>query len=61
VPRIPPALLDAIVEQFGSLQKLLAASIEELQSVDGISEPRARSIREGVSRLAEVSIIDRFT
>jgi diadenylate cyclase len=61
VPRIPPALLDSIVEHFGSLQKLLAASIEDLQVVEGVGEPRARAIREGISRLAEVSIIDRFT
>jgi diadenylate cyclase len=61
VPRIPPALLEAIVEQFGSLQKLLAASVEELQAVDGVGEARARAIREGISRLAEVSIIDRFS
>jgi diadenylate cyclase len=61
VPRIPPSLLEAIVEQFGSLQKLLAASVEELQAVDGVGEARARAIREGISRLAEVSIIDRFS
>jgi diadenylate cyclase len=61
VPRLPPVLLDAIVEHFGSLQKLLAASVEELQAVEGVSEARARSVREGISRLAEVSIIDRFS
>jgi diadenylate cyclase len=61
VPRLPPALLDAIVEHFGSLQKLLAASVEELQAVEGVGEARARSVREGISRLAEVSIIDRFS
>jgi diadenylate cyclase len=61
VPRIPPPLLDRIVEHFGSLQKLLAASVEELQVVEGIGEARARAVREGISRLAEVSIIDRFS
>ena len=61
MPRLPPALLDTIVEHFGSLQKLLAASVEELQAVGGVGEARARSVREGISRLAEVSIIDRFS
>jgi diadenylate cyclase len=60
VPRIPPLILDRVVEHFGGLQKLLAASVEDLQVVDGVGEGRARSLREGISRLAEVSIIDRF-
>jgi diadenylate cyclase len=60
VPRIPPAILDRVVEHFGGLQKLLAASVEDLQVVDGVGETRARAVREGISRLAEVSIIDRF-
>jgi diadenylate cyclase len=60
VPRIPPAILDRVVEHFGGLQKLLAASVEDLQIVEGVGETRARAVREGISRLAEVSIIDRF-
>ncbi len=61
VPRIPGAILDRVVEHFGGLQKLLAASVEDLQVVDGVGETRARAVREGISRLAEVSIIDRFS
>ena len=61
VPRIPGAILDRVVEHFGGLQKLLAASVEDLQVVDGVGESRARAVREGISRLAEVSIIDRFS
>lgn len=61
VPRMPPTILDRVVEHFGGLQKLLAASVEDLQVVDGVGEGRARAVREGISRLAEVSIIDRFS
>jgi diadenylate cyclase len=61
VPRIPEPILDRIVEHFGGLQKLLAASVEDLQVVDGVGDSRARAVREGISRLAEVSIIDRFS
>jgi diadenylate cyclase len=60
VPRMPGGVLDRVVEHFGGLQKLLAASAEDLQVVDGIGESRARSVREAISRLAEVSIIDRY-
>jgi diadenylate cyclase len=60
VPRLPEPLLDRVVEQFGGLQKLLAASVEELEAIDGLGEARARSVREAISRLADASIIDRY-
>jgi diadenylate cyclase len=60
VPRLPSPLLDRLVDHFGGLQKLLAASVEDLQAVDGVSEARARSVREAISRLADASIIDRY-
>ena len=60
VPRLPVSVVDRLVEHFGSLQKLLAASIDDLQTVEGVGESRARSIREGLSRLAESSILERY-
>jgi diadenylate cyclase len=60
VPRLPVAIRDRVVDHFGGLQKLLAASVEDLQTVDGVGEARARAVREAISRLAEVSIIDRY-
>ena len=60
VPRIPGAVVDRLVEQFGGLQKLLAASVDDLQIVEGVGESRARSVREGLSRLAESSILERY-
>jgi diadenylate cyclase len=60
VPRLPPSVVDRLVEHFGSLQKLLAASVDDLQTVEGIGESRARAIREGLSRLAESSILERY-
>ncbi len=60
VPRLPRLVVDRLVEHFGGLQKLLAASIDDLQAVDGVGETRARSVREGLSRLAESSILERY-
>jgi diadenylate cyclase len=60
VPRLPGTVVDRLVDHFGSLQKLLAASIDDLLTVDGVGESRARSIREGLSRLAESSILERY-
>jgi len=60
VPRLPGAVVDRLVEHFGSLQTLLAASIDDLQTVEGVGESRARTVREGLSRLAESSILERY-
>jgi diadenylate cyclase len=60
VPRLPATVVDRLVEHFGTLQKLLSAGIDDLQAVDGVGELRARSVREGLSRLAESSILERY-
>ncbi|MQA94246.1 MAG: DNA integrity scanning protein DisA [Streptosporangiales bacterium] len=60
VPRLPTLVVERLVEHFGGLQKLLAASIDDLQLVGGVGESRARSVREGLSRLAESSILERY-
>jgi diadenylate cyclase len=48
------------VEHVASRQALLGASVDDLQQVEGIGENRARYIREGLSRLAESSILERY-
>ena len=60
VPRLPATVVERLVEHFGGLQKLLAATIDDLQGVEGVGELRARSVREGLSRLAESSILERY-
>jgi diadenylate cyclase len=60
VPRLPSSVVDRLVEHFGTLQKLLSAGIDDLQTVDGVGELRARSVREGLSRLAESTILERY-
>ena len=60
VPRLPGSVVDRLVDHFGSLQKLLSAGVDDLQAVDGVGELRARSVREGLSRLAESSILERY-
>ena len=60
IPRVPPAIQDRLVQHFENLQGLLAATAGDLQAVDGVGEGRARVVREGLSRLAESSIVDRY-
>jgi diadenylate cyclase len=60
IPRLPDSVIERIVERFGNLQKLLRATVDELDEVEGVGEMRARAIKEGLSRLAETSILDRY-
>jgi diadenylate cyclase len=60
IPRIPEAIGDRIVDQFHTLQRILAASMDDLQMVEGVGEQRARAVREGLSRIAETSILERY-
>jgi diadenylate cyclase len=60
VPRVSTLVVDRMVDRFGTLQRLLAAGVDELMNVDGVGELRARAVREGLSRLAESSILERY-
>jgi diadenylate cyclase len=60
VPRLPGPAVGSLIEYFGGLQKLLAASVEDLQRVEGIGASHARSVREGLSRLAESALLERY-
>ncbi len=60
IPRLPATVVNAVVAHFGTLQRMLAASIEELETIDGVGATRARSVREGLSRQAESSLLERF-
>jgi diadenylate cyclase len=61
IPRLPELVVDRIVAQFGSLQKIMRATVDDLDDVTGVGQSRARAIKEGLSRLAETSILDRYS
>jgi len=61
IPRLPESVIDRIVSRFGTLQKVMRATIDDLDDVTGVGEMRARAIKEGLSRLAETSILDRYS
>jgi diadenylate cyclase len=61
VPRLPETVIDRIVDRFGNLQKIMRASVDDLDDVKAVGESRARAIKEGLSRLAETSILDRYS
>lgn len=60
IARLPQVIADRLVERFASLQPLLMADLADLMAVEGVGETRARMVREGLSRLAETSILERY-
>jgi diadenylate cyclase len=60
LPRFPPTLVDRLVDHFSSFQRIMRASVSELEQVEGVGGARARSVKEGLARLAESSILDRY-
>jgi diadenylate cyclase len=60
IPRLPEVVSDHVVARFSNLQKIMRASLGDLTGVDGVGEVRARAIKEGLSRLAETSILERY-
>jgi len=56
LPRLPEAVIEAVVVRFGSLAKMLTATADELDAVGGVGAVRARSIRDGLARLADANL-----
>jgi diadenylate cyclase len=61
IPRLPQAVADTLIEHFGGLQKLLSASAQDLRRVEGLEPALATSVREGLSRLAESALMERYS
>lgn len=61
IPRLPEIVSNHIVDRFASLQKILRASETDLVTVEGVGDARARAIKDGLARLAETSILERYT
>ena len=45
VPRIPEGVADAILRKFGSYDRLMLASADDLAKVDGVGKARAQTVR----------------
>ena len=60
IPRIPEIVADHVVDRFSNLQKIMRAGVTDLVEVEGVGDARARAIKEGLSRLAETSILERY-
>ena len=60
IPRLPKIVVASIAQATGGLDELLAASDSELEAIEGVGEIRAKDIREGLRRLQEINLVDRY-
>jgi diadenylate cyclase len=60
LPRLPESVIRHVVRDFGSLDAIIRASHRDLEAVDGVGSVRAREIREGLRRLQEHNLVDRY-
>lgn len=59
IPRLPSNVLENLIKMFGSFQKILKASVSELDLAEGIGEVRAKIIKEGLRRYQEQFFLER--
>ncbi|MEP7336057.1 MAG: DNA integrity scanning diadenylate cyclase DisA [Actinomycetota bacterium] len=60
IPRLPDSVIRHVVEQLANLEAIVRASQRDLEAVDGVGAVRARDIREGLRRLQEHNLVDRY-
>src|SRR4051794_18157207 len=60
IPRLPKLVVQRIIQEFGGLEEVLAASDDDLEAVESVGVGRAKDIREGLRRLQEVDPVDRY-
>lgn len=60
IPRLPKLVVAQIVRDFGGLDEILGATDAELEAVEGVGALRAKEIREGLRRLQEINLVDRY-
>ncbi|MGZ4282581.1 MAG: DNA integrity scanning diadenylate cyclase DisA [Gaiellaceae bacterium] len=60
IPRLPEQVVRRVVSDFGSLDTVVRASQRDLEAVEGVGAVRAREIREGLRRLQEHNLVDRY-
>ena len=60
IPRLPDGVVKRVVASLEGLDGIVRASQRELEAVEGVGAVRAREIREGLRRLQEHNLVDRY-
>src|SRR5215475_2703999 len=60
IPRLPEQVVKKVVADLGDLEAIVRASQRDLEAIDGVGSVRAKEIREGLRRLQEHNLVDRY-
>lgn len=60
IPRLPDGVVKRVVASLEGLEGVVSATQRELEAVEGVGTVRAREIREGLRRLQEHNLVDRY-
>ena len=60
IPRLPESVIRRVVVNLEGLEAIVRASQRDLEAVDGVGPTRAREIRDGLRRLQEHNLVDRY-
>jgi diadenylate cyclase len=60
IPRLPATVIRRVVSELDGLDAIAHATLRDLEAVDGVGSVRAREIQEGLRRLQEHNLVERY-
>jgi diadenylate cyclase len=60
IPRLPEQISRRVVSEMDGLDAIVRASQSDIEAIPGVGAVRAREIREGLRRLQEHNLVDRY-
>ncbi len=60
IPRLPMSVIENVIATYKDLKGIREATVDELDKVEGIGKVRANAIKEGMKRIREQALIDRY-
>jgi diadenylate cyclase len=60
IPRLPEQVVKQVARDMSGLDSIVRASQRDLEAIAGVGAVRAREIREGLRRLQEHNLVDRY-
>ena len=60
IPRLPRALVADVAGAFPSLDAIVRATLRDLEAVGGVGASRAKEIRDGLRRLQDQNLHERY-
>jgi diadenylate cyclase len=60
IPRLPDNVVKKVVADLGDLEAVVRASQRDLEAIAGVGTVRSSEIREGLRRLQEHNLVDRY-